>query len=382
MTQDKKFNIAIVGLSFGAEFIPIYQKHPNANMMAICQRNEESLNKIGDAFGIEKRFTDYEELLKDPEIDVVHINTPPFLHADQTVAALEAGKHAACTIPMALNVEDCKRIVDARKASGKKYMMMETVVYSREFLFVRELYLKGELGKLQFFRSSHVQDMAGWPEYWEGLPPMYNATHAISPTLAIGRHQAEWVSCIGSGTIEERMHKNYGSPFCVESTHIKFKDSDLFAEVSRSLFNVARQYRESFDVHAEKKTFEWSLIEDDGHIIHTGEKPERVEIPDYAHMLPEEIQAFTTKGVYDDDNEHLSFTQGGGHGGSHPHLVHEFLSALIEDREPYPNDKQGANITCSGILSHASALKGGERIYLPDWTHVDNLDPIVFDLGQ
>ncbi|MDP5140707.1 MAG: Gfo/Idh/MocA family oxidoreductase, partial [Spirosomaceae bacterium] len=63
-----KINIAIIGLGFGAEFIPIYQRHPNAQMYAICQRNEEKLNEIGDTFGIEKRYTDYDELLLDPNI--------------------------------------------------------------------------------------------------------------------------------------------------------------------------------------------------------------------------------------------------------------------------------------------------------------------------
>src|SRR5947209_7927317 len=51
------------------------------------------------------------------------------------------------------------------------------------------------------------------------------------------------------------------------------------------------------------------------------EVPERVTVPDYAALLPEQIRQFTTKGVYDAENAHLSFTQGGGHGGSHPHLV-------------------------------------------------------------
>ncbi|MDD7987247.1 Gfo/Idh/MocA family oxidoreductase [Lentisphaera marina] len=366
--SSQKLNVAIVGLSFGAEFIPIYQAHENANMYAICQRNEESLKQIGDAYNIATRYTDYEELLKDPKIDIVHINTPPFMHADQTVAALEAGKHAACTIPMAMSVEDCRRIVEAQEKSGKTYMMMETVVYSREYLYVKELFDKGEMGKLQFLRSSHQQDMAGWPGYWEGLPPMYNATHAISPTLAIGGNEAESVQCIGSGTIDKSMHAQYGSPFCIESAHIKFKDSDLYAEVTRSLFDVARQYRESFDVHCSKKSFEWSLIEDDGHIIHTGESPERVEVPDYAHRLPESIAHFTTKGVYDDENTHLSFSQGGGHGGSHPHLVHELLDAIVNNREAYPNARQGANITCSGILAHESALNEGKKIMLPEWT--------------
>ncbi len=54
-------------------------------------------------------------------------------------------------------------------------------------------------------------------------------------------------------------------------------------------------------------------------------------------MLPEEIQRFTTKGVYDDEHAHLSFTQGGGHGGSHPHLVNEFVSSIIDGRPSFPN---------------------------------------------
>lgn len=371
MTQ-KKINIAIVGLGFGAEFIPIYKKHPHANMYAICQRNEEKLAEIGDAFGIEKRYTDFDDLLKDPNVDAVHINTPIQNHAEQTIAALKAGKHVACTVPMATSVEDCEKIVALVKETGLTYMMMETVIYSREFLFVQELYRSGELGKIQFLRASHQQEMAGWPGYWEGLPPMHYATHCVGPVLALPRAQAEYVSCFGSGQIDDALIGKYGSPFAIESCHIKFRNSDLSAEVTRSLFNTARQYRESFDVYGSKKSFEWTLIEHEDSVIHTGESPEKVKIPDFAHLLPEEIQSFTTAGVYDsDDNQHLSFIQGSGHGGSHPHLVHEFLTALVEDRKCYPDAIESANITCVGILAHESAMDGGKIIRLPDFTFHD-----------
>ena len=82
--MSKKINIAIVGLGFGAEFIPIYQRHPSATMYAICQRNQDKLEAIGNAFGIDKRYTDYAELLKDPAVDAVHINTPIQNHAQQS----------------------------------------------------------------------------------------------------------------------------------------------------------------------------------------------------------------------------------------------------------------------------------------------------------
>ncbi|RYF51190.1 MAG: gfo/Idh/MocA family oxidoreductase, partial [Cytophagaceae bacterium] len=109
-------------------------------------------------------------------------------------------------------------------------------------------------------------------------------------------------------------------------------------------------------------------------VIHTAKKPEpeipeKVTVPDYGRLLPAEIAGFTTKGVYDaDEQQHLSFTQGGGHGGSHPHMVHEFVSAIIEDRDPFPNASQSANWTSVGILAHESALQGGALIKLPDFT--------------
>lgn len=383
MDKNTKLNIGIVGLEFGAEFIPIYLRHPNAAMYAICQRNRERLNEIGDHFGVRVRYDDYEQMVQDTNIDVIHINTPLQLHADQVVMALEAGKHVGCTIPMATSVTDCRRIVDAQRRTGLVYMMMETVVYSREFLFVKELYQQGALGKLQFLRSSHHQDMTGWPAYWDGMPPMYNATHAISPTLALGRNEAEYVQCLGSGKVFQRMQGQYGSPFAIESTHIKFKNSDIGAEVTRHLWAVARQYRESFDVYGSLRTFEWTQLEGEQHVLYLGESPTRVEIPDFAPRLPEEIQAFTRGGVYDaSDATHRSFTQGSGHGGSHPHLAHHLLMAVLGEEEPYPNAVQAANITCSGILSHESALRGGERIDLPDWTFMPNNQPIIVTLDE
>ncbi len=364
--MDRKINIAIVGLGFGAEFIPIFQRHPHANMYAICQRNPDKLKQIGDAFGVEKRYSSYDELLKDPKVDAVHINTPITDHAPQAIKALKAGKHVACTVPMATSIEECGQIVELTKKTGLKYMMMETVVYSREYLFVKEMYDKGELGKVQFLQASHQQEMGGWPGYWEGMPPMHYATHCVGPCLALTNAEAEYVSCFGSGRIDEKLIPKYNSPFAIESTHIKFRDSDLSARIYRSLFNTARQYRESFDVYGSKKTYEWPLIEHEDPVIHAGETPTRVKVPDYAQRLPEGIRRFTTKGVYDsDENVHLSFKQGSGHGGSHPHLAHEFIMSLVENRDSLPNAIQSANWTCVGLCAHQSALKGGEIVKLP-----------------
>ena len=158
MTNDKKVNVAIIGTGFGAEFIPIYQKHPNANMYGVCRRNESELNKVADAFGIEKRFTDYNDVLNDQNVDFVHINSPIPDHGWMSIEALKAGKNVMCTVPMATTIEECKEIVQLVKETGLKYMMAETVVYSREFLYIKDLYDRGELGKIQYMK-----------EYWKLL---------------------------------------------------------------------------------------------------------------------------------------------------------------------------------------------------------------------
>lgn len=85
-------------------------------------------------------------------------------------------------------------------------------------------------------------------------------------------------------------------------------------------------------------------------MLHTGEVTEHIDIPDFADRLPREIRQFTREFVYDnEENTHLSFVQGSGHGGSHPHLVHELLSALAENRDPYPNAVRGQ-------ISHAAGF--------------------------
>jgi predicted dehydrogenase len=373
-SSGRKIRTAIVGLGFGAEFIPIHQRHPHAELVAICQRSPEKLAAIGKAHGVARRYHDYAELLKDGDIDAVHINSPIPDHAAMSIAALQAGKHVMCTVPMATSIDDCRRIVELSEKTGLKYMMAETVVYAREFLFIKQMADAGELGKIQFVQASHQQDMDGWPDYWPGLPPMYYATHCVGPCLALERKDAAEVSCFGSGRIREVLVGRYGSPFAIETAHVALRDSDVVARVIRSLFDTARQYRESFDVYGSKKSFEWQLCEGEEPVLHTAKLPEpeiprRTGVPDFASRLPETIRAFTTGGVYDaDEHQHLSFTQGGGHGGSHPHLVHEFVTALIEGRDPYPNARQSANWTCTGLLAHESAMQGGVIRKLPEWT--------------
>jgi len=368
----EKIKVAIIGLGFGMEFIPIYQAHPHAEVFAICRRDKEELTKTGNRFNIENLFTDWKDLLGISDIDAIHVVSPIMDHATMTLGALEAGKHCACTVPMATSIGDLTAIVKAKNRAGKVYMMMETAVYTREFLYVKDLVHSGKLGRIQFLRGSHMQDMGleGWPEYWLGFPPMWYGTHAISPLLSLAGAEAESVVCHGSGSISRGLAGKYGSPFAVETATFKLRGSDIVAEATRSLYETVRQYRESLDIYGDRLAFEWEQIQDEGPVLFQGgEDARRITVPDTDALLPDGIKHFTLREKIQDDR-HVSFIQGAGHGGSHPHMVHEFVSAILEGRDSAIDAARAANWTAAGICAHESALKGAQRILIPDFKSI------------
>lgn len=362
-----KVQVGIVGLGFGSNFIEIFRRHPHSEMRAICDVDQQLLEKVQKKYSVPLAYNNFDDFIADQHIDAVLIMSPITRHYQMVKASLLAGKHTACAVPMAETKEQCLDLVNQRQKSHKVYMMFETAAYTRTFLHVKNLRDTGQLGKIQFLRGSHQQNMSmpGWPSYWYGYPPMLYATHDLSPLLALAQKPVIKVVCYGSGTIREEYAKIYGSPFAVESALMKLGDSDLACEVTRSLFDTIRQYRESFDVYADKLSFEWEQIAGEGPVLFSGlEEAQRIQIPDYAHLLPEEIRIFTGGQVADE--KHASSIQGGGHGGSYPHMVHEFISAIIEDRKSEIDADVAANWTMAGICAHESALQGGMTVEVPE----------------
>ncbi|HEY3280683.1 MAG TPA: Gfo/Idh/MocA family oxidoreductase [Armatimonadota bacterium] len=369
-------HVAVVGLGFGAEFVPIYLDHPGVASVSICDLNPERLQWVGDRFSIRRRFASIEELVAAEDIDAVHLVSGIPDHAAQAVAVLNSGKHCASTVPMATSLEDLQAVVAAQRASGRNYMMMETAVYTRQYLYARELKARGAFGRLQFLRGAHYQDMEGWPPYWAGLPPMWYATHAVAPLLAIAETRAVKVQCLGSGWMRPELREWYGNPYPVETAIFQLEADGLAAEVTRSLFHGARDYMESFTIYGENACYEMQM-ESDAPVLFQmspvvpgeGRRPHitRPEPPDRADLLPEGIAKYTRRFVYSSQESHLSFEQGGGHHGSHPHLVHEFISSILEGRPSAIDAVAAANWTAPGICAHQSALQGGQAVEVPSF---------------
>ncbi|MBI1255835.1 MAG: gfo/Idh/MocA family oxidoreductase [Chloroflexi bacterium] len=388
MAAQQKVRVALVGLGFGAEFVPIYLHHPDVANLTICDASPQIVNAVGDKFEVRQRSTDFQQILNDDDIDAVHLVTPIPLHAQQSLAVLNAGKHCACTVPMALTLEDLHAIVAAQHRSGKVYMGMETAVYTRRFLYAQAMQQRGELGRIQFLRGAHYQDMEHWPPYWKGLPPMHYSTHAVAPILALAGTRARSVHSFGSGVMREELRQQYNNPYPIETAIFELESpTSLAAEVTRSLFHTARAYAEMFTVYGEKATFEWEQIEGEAPVVFrmsarsdsdagsgrgNAISVERISAPDRPDLLPPEIARFTQRGVYDESSPHLSFLQGGGHDGSHPHLVHEFIRSIVEGRRSRQDAVTTANWNAPGLCAHQSALQGGVRVEIPAFEETDS----------
>ena len=373
----EKINIALVGVGFGGAFVDIYKHHPNVGEISLFDTDSIKLNKFSQKYSL-KAHSSFDEILKDETVDAVHIVTPIPLHEEQSVRVLEAGKHCACTVPMATSLEGIRRITEAKRKSGKNYMMMETTLYTYQFHYVKQMIESGELGRIQFFRGCHYQDMENWPDYWYGLPPMWYGTHAIGPMVALSGSRIKRVVCFGSGTMDASKHEQYGNPFPIESALFEFENG-VKGEATRSLFETARMYLEGMYVYGSKKSFEWGFVDEDSpYVTEIGEvqkyrgRPTRfsqVEMPNFYESLPTEIRKYTVGGNFDPLNPQDSLKKGagGGHHGSHPHLVHEFVSSIIEQRKPWIDEVLGGNITAAGICAHESAMKNGESIIVPEF---------------
>ena len=271
MPADKKIRVAIVGLGFGAEFIPIYQNHPNAEIYAICRRDTERARRDAATASASRSAIPTTTRCSPTPTSTPSTSTrrsPTTRRSRSRRSRRASTSPARCRWPR--RSTNAGRSSSCSDEAGKIYMMMETVVYSREYLFVKELYDKGELGRVQFLRGSHQQDMEGWPGYWEGLPPMHYATHCVSPCLALlGKaRRARRLPRLGAD-------RRGADPEVRQS--IRDRDGDVqaratrtsCAEVTRSLFDTARQYRESFDAYGSKKSFEWQQVENEEPVIHT-----------------------------------------------------------------------------------------------------------------
>jgi predicted dehydrogenase len=158
--------VALLGSGWIADFHARgVLEHPGAELVAAANWREESLDALAERHGIPRVTTDWHELAADPLIDAVIVATPNALHAPQTVACLEAGKHVLVEKPMARTLGEAETMRAAAAASGARLMVAHCWRFHADVLALRDRVAAGELGEIVKTRGYGVH--AGWgPSGW------------------------------------------------------------------------------------------------------------------------------------------------------------------------------------------------------------------------
>ncbi|MDF2537209.1 MAG: MviM4 [Herbinix sp.] len=192
--MEKKIKIGIIGCGgiANGKHMPSLSKLGDVEMVAFCDIIPEKAEKAKEKYGTadSKVYSDYQELLKDPDIEVVHVCTPNRSHAPISIDALHAGKHVMCEKPMAKTAEDARKMVQAAKETGKKLTIGYQHRHKPEALYLKSIIERGDLGEIYFAKAFAVR-RRGTPnwgvflnEYEQGGGPLIDiGTHSLDITL-------------------------------------------------------------------------------------------------------------------------------------------------------------------------------------------------------
>lgn len=193
----KEIGAAVIGVRMGERHIEGYKKNPHTRMAAICDTDPKILEEMKKKHGVSLAVSDYRELLDNKDIQVVSIVTPDFVHAEQAIAFMEAGKDILCDKPMTPSIAEAKDVIAAVKRTGRKFMVGQVCRYAPAFVLAKKLVEKGEIGELFFVESEYAHDYSKVPGVGE-----WRKDPRREPFLGGGCHAVDLVRWI-AGEAEE-----------------------------------------------------------------------------------------------------------------------------------------------------------------------------------
>jgi predicted dehydrogenase len=281
-------------------------------LVAVNRAQTDKAEAFAKEFGAQRWYADWHELLEDKEIEAVYVATPVYLHVEQVVAAAEAGKHLLCEKPMALNVAECRRMIEACNANGVKL----GIAYYRHFYPVvrrmKEIIASGEIGSAVLAQCNAFE--------WFDVDPS---------------HPRAWLL---------QKEKSGGGPMMDFGCHRIEVLLDLFGKVDRVESLLASSFfrREVEDVAVATLKFEGGTVATLT-IAHSAREPkDTLDVfgSDGSIHVPVLNEGRLTVTTTDGDREefHPPATN------IHQPLIEDFAISVLEDREPIVSGEIGLGV--------------------------------------
>ncbi|MFB7638929.1 Gfo/Idh/MocA family protein [Peribacillus butanolivorans] len=324
-------------------------------LKAISGRNEEALKEAAEDMGWESYETDWRKLIERDDIDVIDIVTPNHTHAEIAIAAAEAGKHIITEKPLALTLEEAKRMHEA----VKKYDVIHMICHNYRFVpaiqFVKKLIEDGRLGKIYHFRANYLQDFIMDPEF----PLIWRLKKEISGSGSlgdIGAHSidlarflvGEIKEVVGAtetfikerplgemtGGLRAQVNSNATGEVTVDDAvaFIARFENGALGTFEATRFAGGNRNKNTFEINGEKGSIRWNM-----------ESMNDLDV--YFSDDEQGLQGFRTINCTEVQHPYAEAYWTAGHiiGYEHTfiHLLYEFLNGIVTNIQPEPNFKDG-----------------------------------------
>lgn len=342
--SDRKIRVGIVGYGacrFGAQFG--FQEHPNVEVVAVSDLFPDRCAELAKVCRCENTYPSLEELVKDDQIEAVFVATDAPSHARHCIDVLSHGKHVAVAVPAVWgSLEDADKLFEAVKTSGLNYMMYETSSYMPDVYAMHQIYKAGAFGKIIYSEGEYYHFLQKrFPSYkdWRvGSPQQWYPTHSNAYYVSVTGGSFTEVSCIGMPSLLEQFrpeNNRYKNPFGTEIA--LFRTSEGGMSRMGVSYDTPGNHGVKGRVRGQRGSFDGQYEGQEQKLPATLRPP-----------LPPSVKA-------------------GGHHGSHGPLTNEFITAILEDRQPWVDIVQSLNMTVAGIVAHSSAMKDGELMKIPQY---------------
>lgn len=368
----KKIRMGIIGGRFGTSFQ--FHEHPDCIVEAVSDLRPERRKRLMEVYGCKKSYDSLEELVLDPAIDAVGLFTDAPLHVEHAILAMRNGKHVLSAVPACVgSVEDAERLLAVVRETGLTYMMAETGYYQQTTISARKFYEEGKFGDL-FYSQAYYQHAGleslffenGKKTWRHGFAPMHYPTHSTALLVGVTGERLTEVTCQGWGDDDPILQDNvYNNPFWNET-----------AQFTTDRRNACHCYVWWKGAHRGVERAEWIGTDMSFYGAHqNGRGPmivrngkglkEKDDAGFERDLLP--FERYKQPMWWKTDLLPEPLRHDTGHQGSHTFLTHEFIDALKHERRPTVDIYEALAYTVPGIIAHESALRGGERLKIPQF---------------
>ena len=364
-------NIGMVGYKFmGKAHSNAYRALPMffpksilPKMKVICGRNAEAVSEAASQFGWEEYTTDWNNLLRRDDIDLIDINAPSNVHKEIAIAAAKAGKHLYCEKPLALTLKDSRDMLAAAESANIKHMIGFNYRFTPAVMLAKKIIDEGRLGEIYHFRAWFLQDFITDPNF----PLVWRLQKEVAGSGAHGDLGAHLIDMahylIGDISevigmcetfIKERPIPEEMTGLSATSTEEATKGPVTVDDATLFLARFANGALGSFEstrfATGHRSTNSFEINGSKGSVIFDFERLNELQV--YFEDDKEDVQGFRRVLATDDAHAYSEAWWPAGHAIGYEHtFTHAFvelMNAFKEDRQPVPNFKDGVN--CQQVL--------------------------------